>query len=84
MKKYLTKKLSTTKTVRIDGTDAKIALPYSINWHSYYGHTTFDIGHVKFEVCKDRSEVYLRPLTDIPASWFVDLNAAPVEYSEAA
>ena len=78
MKKHLTKKLPVSRAVRIQGTDRKIALPFSINCSSYYGKTSFDIGPITFEIHQHRGETTVRPLAPIPESWFIDLNDGPI------
>lgn len=66
------KLLESSRVLPIDGTPYKLAVPFSIG--SVY-NDSFQLGHITFHL---RGE---RLVTDdvIPPSWFVELDAMPLE-----
>lgn len=61
---------------RIEHTNLCLKMPYSI---SMTRGTKFSIGHIQFEVLKDR---ICRPLDPIPESWFIDLSKDVIASTE--
>ncbi len=70
MKKSLSKKLATGRSMGINGTSCKLFVPFS---YSNYGNSRFSIGSVTFGFSRTGGLDVVEG--SIPPSWFIDLNA---------
>ncbi len=73
MKKYTTTRKGVGDSVRIAGTGFKIVVPHSAK--AYAGLCEFSLGSITFHVNGYGKNRIAHPMTPIPQSWFVDLNA---------
>lgn len=73
MKRYTTPRKAIGETIKVAGTPYKIVVPFSAR--SSQGMATFTLGSVSFHVNGYGKNRVAHPMTPLPASWLVDLNA---------